>query len=71
MAAYSASDTCVCCGEYVPEGRQVCPACEAGATMRKGDATDGKHHHQVRGPKAKGGFRSPFFRRKYAKQRTA
>lgn len=56
MAAYSASDTCVCCGEYVPEGRQVCPACEAGATMRKGDATDGKHHHQVRGPKAKEAF---------------
>ena len=21
-------DTCVCCGEPVPEGRQVCPACE-------------------------------------------
>ena len=22
-------DICVCCGEYVPEGRMVCPACEA------------------------------------------
>ena len=21
-------DTCVCCGEYVPEGRQVCKTCE-------------------------------------------
>ena len=21
-------DSCVMCGEYVPEGRQVCPACE-------------------------------------------
>ena len=20
-------DTCVCCGEYVPEGRMVCPLC--------------------------------------------
>lgn len=24
----SIEDLCVCCGEYVPEGRQVCPACE-------------------------------------------
>ena len=23
---------CVCCGEIIPEGRQVCPACEAGVT---------------------------------------
>jgi hypothetical protein len=22
------SDTCVCCGGYVPEGRQVCHICE-------------------------------------------
>lgn len=21
-------DVCVCCGEYVPEGRMVCPLCE-------------------------------------------
>ena len=21
-------DKCVCCGEIVPEGRQVCPQCE-------------------------------------------
>ena len=26
------ADGCVCCGEYVPEGRQVCPTCE-----KKGD----------------------------------
>ena len=25
-------DRCVACGAVVPEGRQVCPACEAGAT---------------------------------------
>lgn len=24
-------DRCVCCGEIVPEGRQVCPRCENGA----------------------------------------
>lgn len=22
-------DKCICCGETIPEGRQVCPACEA------------------------------------------
>ena len=22
-------DTCVCCGKYVPEGRQICAFCEA------------------------------------------
>ena len=22
------NDNCVCCGKYVPEGRQVCPICE-------------------------------------------
>ena len=21
-------DRCVCCGDYIPEGRQVCPMCE-------------------------------------------
>ena len=21
-------NTCVCCGETIPEGRQVCPKCE-------------------------------------------
>jgi 5-methylcytosine-specific restriction endonuclease McrA len=25
-------DTCICCGAYVPEGRQVCPNCERGAS---------------------------------------
>ena len=24
------ADRCVCCGEIVPEGRQVCPRCEGG-----------------------------------------
>ena len=23
-------DFCVCCGEYIPEGRMICPACEGG-----------------------------------------
>lgn len=21
-------DRCICCGEIIPEGRQVCPSCE-------------------------------------------
>ena len=25
-----AADRCVCCGQYVPEGRQICPNCERG-----------------------------------------
>ena len=24
------ADRCICCGEIVPEGRMVCPSCEAG-----------------------------------------
>ena len=24
---------CVCCGELIPEGRQVCPACEAKSNL--------------------------------------
>ena len=24
----SDADRCVCCGEIIPEGRQVCPQCE-------------------------------------------
>lgn len=27
-------DRCICCGEVIPEGRQVCPKCE-GKTDRK------------------------------------
>ena len=26
--AFAVADTCVCCGEPVPEGRMVCPSCE-------------------------------------------
>ena len=25
------ADRCACCGEIIPEGRQVCPQCEGGA----------------------------------------
>lgn len=24
-------ERCICCGEIIPEGRQVCPVCEAKA----------------------------------------
>lgn len=25
-------DRCVCCGDIIPEGRQVCPGCDGGVT---------------------------------------
>lgn len=28
----------ICCGKDIPEGRQVCPQCEAKAKERKDDA---------------------------------
>ena len=27
-------NTCVCCGEIIPEGAQVCPICSEGDTFR-------------------------------------
>ena len=35
------TDTCVCCGAEVPEGRMVCPQCEV--TTHRRQAMD-KHH---------------------------
>lgn len=29
-STYDTADRCVCCGDVIPEGRQVCPACEGG-----------------------------------------
>lgn len=26
----ASANYCVCCGAIIPEGRQICPACEAG-----------------------------------------
>ena len=28
------ADRCVCCGDVIPEGRQVCPQCEGGTNAR-------------------------------------
>lgn len=28
-------ETCICCGEPIPEGRMVCPKCEKEITERK------------------------------------
>lgn len=28
-------DRCICCGEVVPEGRQVCPKCEGKTNQKK------------------------------------
>ena len=30
------TETCVCCGAEIPEGRQTCPGCESKATNTKG-----------------------------------
>lgn len=27
------AERCVCCGEIIPEGQQVCPSCKGGKTM--------------------------------------
>ena len=35
-------DRCICCGEIIPEGRQVCPNCEQGFTPAKIDRNVGK-----------------------------
>lgn len=32
-------NTCVCCGEIIPEGRQVCPSCESGKVKTKSELT--------------------------------
>lgn len=33
----SNADRCVCCGDVIPEGRQVCPKCEGGEPTSKSD----------------------------------
>ena len=33
VCAEDKADVCVCCGEYVPEGRQVCQPCETEAGL--------------------------------------
>ena len=34
------ADTCVCCGDTIPEGRQTCPNCEAGAGIYSGEGAE-------------------------------
>lgn len=36
-------DRCVCCGEIIPEGRQVCPAC-CGEIMINKEEVDLREH---------------------------
>ena len=31
---------CICCGKFIPEGRQVCPNCEKGKTDNEQRETD-------------------------------
>ena len=30
------ADRCICCGEIIPEGRQVCPRCQASTCKNHG-----------------------------------
>ena len=30
-------ERCICCGEIIPEGRQVCPNCEKGQPLKRKD----------------------------------
>lgn len=32
LDAMTNTNRCICCGEIIPEGRQVCPRCEKGGT---------------------------------------
>lgn len=34
---YRSEDTCICCGEVIPEGRQVCFLCEHGKLIEYGE----------------------------------
>lgn len=36
------NDTCVCCGQYVPEGRQVCQSCQNSSRENALKKTRGK-----------------------------
>ena len=38
------SDTCVCCGREIPEGRQVCHICEYEAEHGKEDTNVSRRH---------------------------
>ena len=42
------ADRCVCCGEIVPEGRQVCPSCTAAYIMTR-DVSDEKNPDKIDG----------------------
>jgi predicted nucleic acid-binding Zn ribbon protein len=40
-------DRCVCCGEYVPEGRQVCLDCENKTFQETEDIQIGKDYERT------------------------
>lgn len=42
-------DTCVCCGEYVPEGRMVCPLCVYKSEKKEAEQDrENRPHHLER-----------------------
>ena len=34
---------CICCGDVIPEGRHVCPICEARAEDKREEGADDGH----------------------------
>lgn len=45
------SNYCVCCGEEIPEGRMVCPSCEADEVKNGKIKFTVKDHNQFKGIK--------------------
>ena len=41
------ADRCVCCGEIIPEGRQICPQCEI-ELQSKPDSERKKNRRRLR-----------------------
>ena len=42
-------DRCVCCGEIIPEGRQICPLCEQGKTPKLGNGVKFERIRRITG----------------------
>lgn len=43
----SSNNTCVCCGDVIPEGRMVCPICESGAALTEASPVDNAGQYVV------------------------
>ena len=48
------AERCVCCGEIIPEGRQVCPSCEKNEIRKGNKMADRKNSEGYSDPTAYG-----------------